>query len=126
MKNLIYLFLAVAALSACNNKQENTQLVNPEKFSEMIAAEEGQVIDVRTPEEFNAGHIKNAVNINIHDENFESRIESLDKSKAVYVYCKSGGRSADATDVFKEKGFKNIIELDGGITAWKEQGKPVE
>lgn len=124
MKNLLYiitLFLAVTVSA----QQKKAELVSPAKFAQKMAAEKGQVIDVRTPKEFKAGHIPNAVNMHVYDKDFEQRLDKLDKNKPVYVYCKVGGRSADAVEIMQKKGFKKITELEGGIDAWTEVGKPV-
>lgn len=100
-------------------------LVKPTVFYEKMAEQKGQIVDVRTPEEYKRGHLKEAVNMHLYDKNFEQRIEELDKEKPVYVYCKVGGRSAEAVKIMKEKGFNSIVELDGGIDAWTEAKKPV-
>lgn len=85
-----------------------------------------QLVDVRTPEEVAEGHLEGAVNFCINTDGFEAKIETLDKSKAVYVYCRSGGRSARAANLMKEAGFKEVYDLDGGITAWMAAGKEVK
>jgi rhodanese-related sulfurtransferase len=77
---------------------------------------------VRTPEEYAAGHLENAVNINLYDDDFKSQLEAIDKSKAVAVYCKVGGRSAKAADIIKEIGFTEVYDLEGGILNWEEKG----
>lgn len=98
---------------------------------EVAAFEKGvslgaQVLDVRTPEEFNQGHLKDAMLANWKEkEEFVRRIEALDKSQPVYVYCLSGGRSAAAAEFLKEQGF-NVTDLKGGINNWKQAEKPVE
>lgn len=100
-------------------------LVKPTVFSEKMAEHKGQLVDVRTPMEYKQGYIKDAINIHLYDKDFEERVEQLDKTKPVYVYCKAGGRSAEAVAIMKEKGFTSIIELDGGMDAWTEAKKPV-
>ncbi len=112
-------------VSCQSQKKEGVELVNPTVFSENITKNEGQVIDVRTSKEYNSGHIQDAVNIHLYDKDFKNRVAKLDKDKPVYVYCKLGGRSADAVVIMKEKGFTNIIELDGGIDAWVDTGNPI-
>ena len=82
-----------------------------------------QLIDVRTPEEYNEGHIESALNINFYDDNFEELIEQVDKSKPVAVYCGKGGRSAKCASFMKNAGFTKIYDLNGGITEWKFKGK---
>lgn len=73
------------------------------------------VIDVRTKEEYDSGHIKNAINIDFYSDDFEKEISVLDKNKEYMIYCRSGGRSSEALEIMKEMGFKNVSELEGGI-----------
>lgn len=79
------------------------------------------LIDVRTPQEFAAGHLAGAININISDPNFDSKIAQLDHSKACYVYCRSGGRSAAASRRLVAA-YKEVIDMRGGIIAWQGAG----
>ena len=83
------------------------------------------IIDVRTPEEYLSGHIKNAINIDYNSEEFFERIEGLNKSKTYFVYCRSGHRSAEAVKVMKELGFIEVYNLKTGINGWKAIGLPV-
>ncbi|MNJ98014.1 Thiosulfate sulfurtransferase PspE precursor [compost metagenome] len=124
MKKAIYLVLITFAFVSCQAQQkEGIEKVSPEQFSQKINSVSGQLIDVRTPKEYKDGHIQNAVNIHLYDQDFKERINKLDKDKVVYVYCKAGGRSAEAVDIMKTNGFKHIVELDGGADAWTEAGK---
>lgn len=81
------------------------------------------VVDVRTPEEFAAGHIENAVNIDWFDSNFADQIGSIDKEKKIYLYCKKGGRSAKATMLLDSLGYSNVIDLEGGYDLWSAKNK---
>ena len=83
----------------------------------------GTVLDVRTPEEFQEGHLDRAVNINWYDADFAKQIQSLDKEGPIYVYCKLGGRSAKASKVLDSLGFKNVVDLTGGYDAFKAKKK---
>ncbi|RYJ45813.1 rhodanese-like domain-containing protein [Flavobacterium beibuense] len=127
MKKALYLAVLFISLISCQAQQkEGTELVNPTEFAQKIESEKGQLIDVRTPKEYQSGYIDGAVNIHLYDKDFEERIDKLDKNETVYVYCKAGGRSAEAVEIMQEKGFKHIVELDGGIDAWNEAAKPVK
>ena len=78
-----------------------------------------QLVDVRRPEEYAEGYLKNARNINFYDGDFiDQMIEDLDKSEPVYLYCRSGGRSGKAATKLSEEGFK-VYDLQGGILDWK-------
>jgi rhodanese-related sulfurtransferase len=99
----------------------------PEKFNSALAANENnQLIDVRTPDEYEAGHLHNAQNVNISSEDFKQRIRSFDQKKPILVYCHSGHRSLIAANILKAEGFENIINLDGGILAWARSGFAIE
>jgi len=80
-----------------------------------------QLVDVRTPEEFEAGHIETALNYNVNGPDFTSQVEGLDKSKPVLLYCKMGGRSARAAKQLQEMGFMTLYDLEGGYTAWSQE-----
>lgn len=83
------------------------------------------VLDVRTPEEYAKGHIAGATNIDFNGDSFKDALAKLDKSKPYLVHCAAGGRSAKTRELMKSLGFKNIIHLDGGLTAWQKAGGPV-
>ncbi|MBP7184260.1 MAG: thioredoxin fold domain-containing protein [Saprospiraceae bacterium] len=99
----------------------------PTEFQEHLSKNsDALVLDVRTPAEYNKGHIKNAKNINFNSPEFSADIETLDKNKPVFVYCLSGGRSAAALDAMKKKGFHEVYNLGGGTLAWNSAGFPLE
>lgn len=126
MKQILLLIIMTFALGASAQQKKTVELLVPARFEAKMKADKGQIIDVRTPKEFTAGHIAGAVNLHVYDKDFEQRLDKLDKKKPVYVYCKVGGRSAEAVETLKKKGFITIIELQGGIDAWLEAGKPVK
>lgn len=119
------MLITLAFMSCDVQQKKGTELAAPQQFEEQMAKDKGQLIDVRTPKEYNAGHIAGAVNMHLYDKDFNERINTLDKDKTVYVYCKAGGRSADAVDLLRNSGFKHIVELQGGTDAWSEAGKPL-
>ncbi|MFT3701377.1 MAG: thioredoxin domain-containing protein [Agriterribacter sp.] len=84
-----------------------------------------QIIDVRTPEEFGTGYIAGAKNINFYDADFKTRINELDKTLPVFVYCKAGVRSAEAAKLMRQEGFTNVYELEGGMMSWEKNQLPV-
>lgn len=92
----------------------------------MSALKDVQLVDVRTPEEYREGHIKNSLNINVQGSSFEAEVAKLDKKRPVMVYCRSGGRSASAQRMLIDMGFAEVVNLDGGIRGWQSAGKPVE
>ncbi|MDF4221354.1 rhodanese-like domain-containing protein [Maribacter sp. M208] len=79
------------------------------------------LIDVRTPVEFEEGAIEGAVNIDWFSHDFNQQVQSIDKNKIIYVYCKKGGRSLKAQARLEELGFKNVINLEGGYDAYLQE-----
>ncbi|KAA3619213.1 MAG: rhodanese-like domain-containing protein [Flavobacterium sp.] len=107
-----------------SEKQDAVRVVNSEEFSSRInAVGDVQLIDVRTPEEVAEGTIAGAINFDFRAEGFEEKLKVLNKDKAVYVFCRSGGRSGNAAAIMKELGFAEIYDLEGGVIAWKEDGR---
>ena len=83
------------------------------------------VIDVRTAEEFSEGHIQDAILINIYDSNFKTKIGELDKNGKYLMFCRSGSRSGKAVLQMTQMGFKDVLNIAGGIIAWQRAGKPL-
>jgi phage shock protein E len=126
MKKLMF-FALLVVLGSCKKEQETTELedtvvievLSPEVFENHLQEENVQLIDVRTPKEFESGHLKGAKNHHIYDKDFREQVSYLDKEKPVYVYCKAGGRSHEAAEELKTMGFKKVYDLQGGISEWK-------
>jgi rhodanese-related sulfurtransferase len=116
---------SVGLLAGCSSSNEAIKKVDPVEFSEMISQPDVIILDVRTPEEFNAGHIANAININLEGSDFSSEVSKLDKNATVAVYCRSGNRSGVATEQMAELGFTDMYDMQGGIVDWEDAGGPV-
>ena len=101
------------------------ELVAPKTFADRIGEGSPVIIDVRTAEEFAAGHIAGAQLIDISSSDFKSRVEALDRAGTYFVYCRSGNRSAAATALMVDLGFSSLVELDGGVLAWGSEGFPL-
>ena len=123
MKYFLSAFLFMITACSLNGQQANA--INPDAFLKAMSAGKIQVLDVRTADEYKSGHINNALQANWLDKNeFNDRTSHLDKNKTVYIYCLSGGRSGAAAEVLRTKGY-NVINLEGGINAWKRESKPL-
>lgn len=97
--------------------------VNVEEFQSLIADPNVQLLDVRTQEEFDEGHIAGALLVDVNDSAFvEKAIAVLDVNRPVAVYCRSGRRSARAASLLTENHFK-VTNLNGGVMAWQDAGK---
>ncbi len=119
--------LLLAAVLACQHSNVKAQAkISPADFETKLQQDSTiQLIDVRTPEEYAAGHIAGSVNMNIYDDDFAVQFGKLDKNRPVLVYCAKGGRSADAAEQIAKAGYSQVFDLNGGFIAWKDAGKPV-
>jgi rhodanese-related sulfurtransferase len=104
---------------------ENTTL-EPKEFNEQLQSQQGVLLDVRTPEEFNEGHLADAQNIDFKNTSFEASMGQLDKNKTYFVYCKAGVRSEKAVDLMQKLGFQEVYHMQGGIDAWRKEGLPLQ
>lgn len=129
-KSIIAVAIAGAALllAGCSSSTASTSDVRTVGVDEFVAAmtqPDVTVIDVRTPEEFAAGHVDGALNINVEDPGFEAAIAALEPAGAYAVYCRSGRRSLIATDAMSAAGFTNITNLEGGLADLQSAGAPI-
>ena len=116
-KPFFLLLLAVTAFTSCqsqNSAAEDETVLSVEAYQEKLSASEDvQLLDVRTPREYEAGHIEGAVNINYFDEDFLSQVEQrFKKGETVMLYCRSGSRSTKAKAIMKKPTLKKS-------TTWK-------
>lgn len=103
--------------------EDTEQSVAPERVAELISAGEAQVVDVRTPEEYAAGHVAGAEHVPF--EELTARAESLDRSRPLVFYCRSGSRSELARQAFLASGWE-ARSMTGGLVEWTERGLPLE
>ena len=123
----VFFIVLSSFLTSCSYTRGQIISLDVNEFEKQLIATKGeQLIDVRTPQEFEKYRIQSAKNIDIKSPNFRKEIEKLDKNKPVLVYCLSGVRSKSAANVFKEAGFKTIYELDKGLNGWSKAGKPID
>jgi thioredoxin 1 len=131
MRGVFYIsFLCLlTGLFSCQNQANtsNTKAINTsitvEEFEKKLSDGNVQLIDVRTPEEYNQGHLKGALNYNINSSEFENQILKLDKNNPILVYCLSGGRSGAAADLMAGSGFTEVYNMQGGIMKWSAANK---
>jgi rhodanese-related sulfurtransferase len=121
MKRFTFLSFLIVLFSCSSNSQTYSNL-KPKDFKAEIEQNAGIILDVRTPNEVSTGQIENASTIDFYDKNFKDKIAKIQKDKTVYVYCKSGGRSSKAAKLLVEAGQSKVINLQGGIMAWKRAG----
>ncbi len=111
-----------SAPSAASGQAAVSENLDAAAFAALVERPGTVILDVRTPSEFAAGHLANALNIDVEASDFGSKISSLDKAKTYAIYCRSGNRSAVALKSMKSAGFTDVHHLVGGIGAWQRAG----
>lgn len=132
--NTYIAFILVMSLFSCKGQQSSDVADSPKtEVSTQTGALNSQpisvlnelnlaeivLIDVRTPDEFNAGHVQEALNINYFDENFSDQINDLNTDKTLYLYCRSGNRSMKAAKLLSAKGY-SVVNLEGGYSVYAQ------
>ncbi len=107
------------------SKQETviSKVVSPAEFKTIIAKENVQLVDVRTPGEYSEGNINDAKNIDFFESDFKTKMNTLNKNVPLAIYCRSGGRSGKAAKMLKKMGFKEVYDLKGGYNLWSKTMK---
>lgn len=119
--NKLCITLSTMLFAACAPK---IPALTPDEFEQAIARPDVQLVDVRTPEEYEQGYIAGAMNIDWKSDAFAGEAAGmLDKSKTIALYCRGGRRSHAAAGKLYTMGYKHIVELQGGFEAWKAAGK---
>jgi rhodanese-related sulfurtransferase len=115
-------------LGACGGDTATFELTSAPDAQELVAEPPPGlvVLDVRTPEEFDSGHIADAANLDFYEPDFATSLDTLDKELPYFVYCRSGNRSATTIETMRDLGFTEVYELEGGIISWAEAGYPIE
>ena len=124
MKNIVLTCLLFITFTCFSQDKENITILNYKKFKENVVGKKVQLIDLRTDEEYKAGFIDKAIQMNFLEiKLFEKQVKLLDKNKPVYIYCHSGGRSSRAAKFLMEKGFKKIYDFSEGYKSWIKKNK---
>ena len=125
MRLLPTLFLSLTTLVALAQQAPKRNMTPQEAVALLKTQPAVVVLDVRTPGEFQSGHLTNAVNIDFRSPDFARQLARLDKSKTYLVHCAVGGRSTRSLPKLDSLGIKNVIHLDGGMDAWQKASLPV-
>ena len=118
-KSALLLVIAIMTISCQSQNNSKIKVIPVTEFKTEIAKGEVQLIDVRTSGEFSQGAIPKAINIDVNHSSFETQIQKLNKTKPVFIYCRSGARSQKAAKKMIELGFIEVIDLEGGYLSWK-------
>ena len=127
MKNNIRSIIFFAILYFANYTIGFSQILSVDDFEKKYKeTPNAQLVDVRTTGEYGGGHLPKAQNIDYKSADFTEKIQTLDKSKPVFLYCLSGGRSGEAMTILKQNGFNEVYNMGGGYLKWTSKMKPVE
>ena len=126
LQRFLLLLLVIISMNGCISFAQQPNQLTTDDFENRIKQPGIQLLDVRTSEEYQSGHLKDAFLADwTNKKQFIKNVQALDKSKPIYTYCFSGVRSNSASAWLRENGF-TAYNLNGGIAAWKQAGKPVE
>lgn len=126
MKKLFFSILATLGLCSGCTAQRDVEVLSPGDFIAAAEADSAAVIlDVRQPDEYAAGHLADAVNLDwLNPSEFSEGMARLDKDRTYYIYCRSGRRSNAAASKMKREGFR-VFDMKGGYLQWTGEGRPV-
>jgi len=127
LNSLLIIAWSILNFVACSSgtSQNSSTSLSAESFSKKLnSTSQAQLLDVRTPDEFKKGYLKDAILIDWYDSEFQQKSSLLDKNIPVFVYCLSGGRSSSAASQLRKNGFKEVYELDGGLIKWRAANLP--
>ena len=103
-----------------SNTSDRFELLETSDYKKAVLNKDVQLVDVRTPGEFRKGHLANAININYYAKiNFVNSFEQFNKSRPLYLYCRSGHRSRKAAMKLIDMGFEKVYDLKGGLNNWQ-------
>lgn len=120
----IFLIFSCAFLFSLSKNTEDLSFIDvdtkqaEELINENLDNSDFILIDVRSPQEYNDGYIKNAININYYDSDFSEQLDKLDKDKTYLIYCRSGNRSRRALEKMQDLKFKKVYHLKNGYSSW--------
>jgi len=107
--------------------EQTLNSLSVEQFNSELDTGKYTLLDIRTADEYAAGHLKNATQIDYYQtKNFSDYLNSLDKNKKYLIYCRTGNRTGTALNIMRQKGFTHVSELAGGYAAWTASGFPIE
>lgn len=124
MKQLILITMSIfsSIFGSAAQQLDQIKVLEPNAYYNAINKENVQLIDVRTKREFDSGHIRKAINVDVFNRSaFVQYFEKFDRNKPIYLYCRSGSRSQRAAKLLVELGFKEIYDLKGGYLNWKHE-----
>ena len=117
-----FIFFFLLIVYSCHVFESNEiSVISDYQFIE-IQDNDYTLVDVRTTEEYESGHIQNAINFDFYSESFEKEILLLNKSSSIILYCRTQNRSTKTANFLKENGYMDITIIEGGINSWVKNG----
>ena len=136
LRNAILIVLSISTLSllmataspdsAPGITSNAVNVSTPEAYALIESHPDMVIIDVRTPQEYQAGHLDGAINLNYYSRGFLDRLKALDKNNTYIVYCRKGIRGGIALEMMRSLGFKEVYNILGGLALWAEEGRPMK
>lgn len=122
IRNILVVLIATFSIAACSSNGQN--VLTTDQVAGLLDKGDIELLDIRTPDEWNEGVIEGAVLKNFYDDDFAEYLESMDKAQPVIVTCKRGGRSGKATKMMMEAGFSEVYDMSAGMDGWNSDKKP--
>lgn len=126
------LVVGLVVTGSCARSEAPTQIIEnitPQEAFTLIQDNQNNpdfvIIDVRTAEEFAAGHLENVITIDFYADTFRDELNLLDKSRTYLIYCRSGNRSGQSLAIMEELNFREVYNMSGGIDQWFTEGLPI-
>ena len=119
-----------ATIAPSGDREASFEVATPPQAAAIIDSRLGSdgfvLLDVRTPEEYAEGHIAGSENVDFYEPAFADNIGQLDRDASYVVYCRSGNRSGQTTELMRQLGFTDVTDISGGIVAWQSEGLPTQ
>ncbi|MCB2147780.1 MAG: rhodanese-like domain-containing protein [Deltaproteobacteria bacterium] len=124
---LVWLIGASAGMASADRAA--VQTISPRQFKALLDRHQGDpdvvLLDVRTPKEFEEGHIQMALLLDYYSSDYVDRLKALDRNKTYLIYCRSGNRSGKSLAIFDKLGFRHVYNLDTGVIGWSREKYPL-
>jgi rhodanese-related sulfurtransferase len=124
---LVLLFGASVCMASAG--QADIQTISPRQFKALLDRHQGDpdvvLLDVRTPKEFEEGHIDGALLVDYYSSDYVKRLQALDREKTYLIYCRSGNRSGKSLAIFEKLGFRHAYHMDTGVIGWSREKYPL-
>ncbi len=129
LRTIVFAFLAALLSTSVVHAEAILKNIPPQETAALIKqykdSSEFQIVDVRTPEEFNKSHLANAINLDFYDKSFTDELAKLDKNKVYLLYCRTGRRSGIALNMMGKMGFNHAYNMTGGVKQWQAEKRPL-